>query len=177
MGAAANLKRSDAGFTLVEVLVTLSLIAVISGLMLLVVSQFRVLNTKKEELAAEQQRATIIRHINRTLASAEHIPLLGTAPEDKIYFESSENHIRFVAVVRTGAKSLGLREVEFLLRPSADPNEGFDLIERRKMRRPNQTSTSDRMQELVIAEGIEVVGTREMAGIGKRVLLLGQMER
>jgi prepilin-type N-terminal cleavage/methylation domain-containing protein len=105
-------KRSDAGFTLVEMLVVLSLIGLMSGLMLPLMGQFRYLTAADHKLTQRAALEKTASHIASLLEQSESLPL-EIKPDAPLFFlEASEDSARFLAVAKSGALTSGLFEIE-----------------------------------------------------------------
>jgi prepilin-type N-terminal cleavage/methylation domain-containing protein len=116
--------RSDDGFTLVEVLVVLSVIGLMSGLMLAMMGQFRHLtyaDHRLTDLAALKKTAD---HIAGLLEQAEALPLEITPGAPLVFMAASESGARFLAVAKSGALTSGLLEIEIGL----EEKDGFERV-------------------------------------------------
>lgn len=104
--------RSDAGFTLVEVLVTLSVVGLMSGLMLAMMGQFRHLTDADHRLTDQAALKKTADHIAGLLERAEALPL-EIKPDAPLFFMSAnEKSARFMAVAKSGALTSGLLNIE-----------------------------------------------------------------
>jgi prepilin-type N-terminal cleavage/methylation domain-containing protein len=104
-------QRSDAGFTLVEVLVVLSVIALMSGLMLAMMGQFRHLTAADRQLTRQAALQKSADHIAALLEQAEALPLDVTPNAPVHFMQATESSVRFLAVARGGAFAFGLSEI------------------------------------------------------------------
>lgn len=152
--------EGDAGFTLIEVLVTLALLSVMAALMLLVSSQFRGLVDRQADLAARREVAAIVRHLADEISAARPLPLLGMDGAQRSYMAGGEANLRFAAVVRTGSTSFGLRDVFVTMRL----REPAQLIEVRRLRRMAAIPQSE--TEIVLAEDVEAFSLRYFTAAG-----------
>jgi prepilin-type N-terminal cleavage/methylation domain-containing protein len=104
--------RPDAGFTLVEVLVVLSVIGLMSALMLSMMGQFRHLSDADHRLTDQAAMKKTADHIAGLLERAEALPL-DIKPDVPLFFmEASKSSARFLAVVKSGARTSGLFEIK-----------------------------------------------------------------
>jgi prepilin-type N-terminal cleavage/methylation domain-containing protein len=95
-----QLRGSQDGFTVLEMLTVLSIIGLMSGLILAMVAQFRtiaLLDRSLSERAALQKTAN---HIAYVMEQALFLPLSGEGLENSVYFEGAAQSARFVALAR-----------------------------------------------------------------------------
>jgi len=106
----------EAGFTLVEMLVVLALAAVITTLIAGTIGQFRKIRELDRGLQEQQQLDAVLNLITGDLRAALDLPLHSTDPNRGLRFEGKADAMTFVAVVRTGFETHGLREVRYFTR-------------------------------------------------------------
>jgi prepilin-type N-terminal cleavage/methylation domain-containing protein len=104
--------RSDDGFTLVEVLVALSVIGLMSGLMLAMMGQFRHLAIADHRLTDQAALKKTADHIAGLLERAEALPLEITPDAPLVFMAAQEGSARFLAVAKSGALTSALFEIE-----------------------------------------------------------------
>ncbi len=109
-------KGCEAGFTLVEMLVVLALAAVITTLIATSTGQFRKIRELDRGLQEQQQLDAVLDLITGDLRAALDLPLHSTDPNRGLRFEGKADEMTFVAVVRTGFGTRGLREVRYFTR-------------------------------------------------------------
>lgn len=125
--------RSVDGFTLVEVLVSLVMLGLISGLMLAMMSQFRHLADAGQRLTVQAVLQKTVDHIAGTLERAEALPL-ELAPEGPLFFiKGGTDSARFLAIAKGGALKSGLFEIEISIEEKAGTKR---LVETISPRRP-----------------------------------------
>jgi prepilin-type N-terminal cleavage/methylation domain-containing protein len=107
--------RPDDGFTLVEVLVALSVIALMSGLMLAMMGQFRHLTYADHRLTDQTALKKTANHIAGLLERAEALPLEITPGAPLVFMAAQEGGARFLAVAKSGALTSGLLQIEINL--------------------------------------------------------------
>lgn len=107
--------KSDDGFSLVEVLVVLSLIGLISGMMLMMMGQFRQILAADRSLSERAVMQKTTDHIARLIEAAETLPLATEAGAQAHFLKADGRSIQFLAVARQGAFTSGLMEIRFLL--------------------------------------------------------------
>jgi prepilin-type N-terminal cleavage/methylation domain-containing protein len=105
-------KRSDAGFTLVEMLAVLSLIGLMSGLMLPLMGQFRNLAAADQKLDLQAALKKTANHVAGLLEQAAALPLDVKPGAPLFFLEAKEGSARFLAVAKSGAETSGLFEIE-----------------------------------------------------------------
>ncbi len=102
--------EAEQGFTLVEMLAVLSIIGLMSGLMLVMMGQFRGLISIDRSISEQAALQKTANHIAQLLEQAEALPLAigkeGVAPS----IESTGTSIRFSAVSRHRDSKSGLGE-------------------------------------------------------------------
>jgi prepilin-type N-terminal cleavage/methylation domain-containing protein len=104
--------RSDDGYTLVEVLVALSVIGLMSGLMLAMMGQFRHLAIADHRLTDQAALKKTADHIAGLLERAEALPLEITPDAPLVFMAAQEGSARFLAVAKSGALTSALFEIE-----------------------------------------------------------------
>ena len=109
-------KRFEAGFTLVEMLVVLSLIGLMSGLMLALMGQFRNLAAADQRLTQQAALKKTANHIAGLFEQAAALPLEIGPDAPLSYLELTEGSARFLAVAKGGALTSGLFEIEISLK-------------------------------------------------------------
>lgn len=113
-------RRNADGFTLIETLVVLALVATMTGLMAISISQVgKIRETQKQELE-EMRLLDSLRVMKTDLGNAISIPLISTENADRAVLLGSAGEIVFVAYVAVGFRSWGLREVRYLLKVNKD---------------------------------------------------------
>lgn len=108
----SDLSRTDAGFTLVEVLVVLAVIGLMSGLMLAMMGQFRHLTEADHRLTDQAALKKTVDHIADLLEQAEALPLTVELDAPLFFIEANESSARLLAVAKSGAFTSGLVEIE-----------------------------------------------------------------
>jgi prepilin-type N-terminal cleavage/methylation domain-containing protein len=138
--------RSDAGFTLVEVLVVLSVIGLMSALMLAMMGQFRRLTDAGHRLTDQAALKKTADHIAGLLERAEALPL-DIKPDAPLFFlEAAESSARFLAVAKSGALTSGLFEIKIGL----EKKDGIErLIETISPRRASENGAGKVTFELL----------------------------
>jgi prepilin-type N-terminal cleavage/methylation domain-containing protein len=129
----ASPSRSDEGFTIVEVLIVLSVIGLMSGLMLAMMSQFRHLTEVDYRLTTHAALTKTVNHIAGLLERAEKLPL-EIKPDAPLFFlKAGENSVRFLAVARSGALTSGFFEISISLEERNGIKRLIETISLRRM--------------------------------------------
>jgi prepilin-type N-terminal cleavage/methylation domain-containing protein len=141
--------RSDAGFTLVEVLVVLSVIGLMSGLMLAMMGQFRHLTGADHRLTHQAALQKTANHIASLFEQAESLPL-EIKPDAPLFFlESKDGSARFLAVSKSGAMTSGLFEIKISLEGQDGSNRLVESISQRRAQDDENGTTSFDLLESV----------------------------
>lgn len=134
----AALRRD--GFTLVEMLVTLCVTALLSGLMMTAVSQLRPMHNIAEVNDAEMELEAAGAYLQALLGQARRLAPIKDDPAKKVVFSGDATRFNLVAVAMVGNQRSSLRDVEIAARQSGD---GFELVQRNIPRRLPAAPQSD----------------------------------
>lgn len=148
------LNQRNEGFTLVETLVALSLLAMMSGLFLLMIGQFRILKETQDELTAQAELNAALEHVSSAISAARPLIITGQSDGNVRYLRGGKDFVQFVGVVRTGSTQMGLREVKFYIERSDGVN-GYLLMEEQTLRRPFANETDGLAQRFVVLENVD----------------------
>lgn len=145
----------EAGFSLVEVLVTLVLVSILAGLMLTSLSQFSRLREREDRLSKEAEFDRVADHIVQLIEQAQDLPIsLGTGDERAVFIGSPTSS-EFVAIARVGTRERALRKVIVYL--ASDKGETYlkqDIV----LRRREQEDRS--FQTFILSDEIEKIAFR-----------------
>ncbi|MBA8882029.1 prepilin-type N-terminal cleavage/methylation domain-containing protein [Phyllobacterium myrsinacearum] len=133
----SNGDAGEAGFTLVEMLVTLALIALLATVMIGAIVQMRSMSAISQRNDANTEFEALGNYLDKLIANAKPLPLIENNQEHLLVFEGAPDHIRFVAVIRIGSDQLGLRDVELAMRKNGNT---FDLVQSSSPRRLSSSS-------------------------------------
>lgn len=142
--------RSDSGFTLVEVLVVLSVIGLMSGLMLAMMGQFQHLTGADHRLTLQHALKRTADHIASLLERAEALPLDVNPGAPLFFLEAGEHSVRLLAVTKSGAQTSGLFEIEIGLENKNGITRVLEIISSR--RTPKSTADTTTFELLERAE-------------------------
>ncbi|EUB98366.1 General secretion pathway protein J [Rhizobium sp. CF080] len=120
------------GFTLVEMLVTLCITALLSGLMMASIGQLRPMHNITRVNDAEMELEAASAYLQALLGQARRLAPIKDDPAKKAVFSGDATRFNLVAVAMVGNHRSSLRDVEIAVRQSAD---GFELIQRNVPRR------------------------------------------
>jgi len=140
----ASPDRPDDGFTLLELLVALALTAVIGTTMAIAITQLRPMRAFEERLDEQQIVSTLVDVIARDLKSAQRLPLVEAGGSSSTLLKGEPQKVTFTAVVQTGYRRRGLREVIYELVKEGDGRTR--LLRTIRMRRFAQQQDADRGQ-------------------------------
>lgn len=141
----------EEGFTLVEMLVTLCLTALLSTLMLGAIVQLRPMLLAYEKNNAEIELDALGNYLQDVISSARLLALMSDDPSQKIMFEGSETGFRFVSVVKVGSDRSALRDVLIEVRGSG---RNVELVQQNRLRR---LDLANRDQQFVVATKLKRV--------------------
>lgn len=108
-------EEHDAGFTLVEVLVTLALVATLSVVMVGMITQLRSIMTARERSDAVIEAEALAGFVEQVIRDARALPLTQNNPQRRLVMSGSSDTIAFVAASRVGSTAYGLRDVHIFL--------------------------------------------------------------
>ncbi|KSV75912.1 hypothetical protein N185_15820 [Sinorhizobium sp. GW3] len=107
--------RRDAGFTLLEVLVALSVIAMLSLITASLMSQLHSLETARRKNDTILEIETLAGFIEQSVRNARPLPLTRDNPQQRLLMRGDAQSISFVAVTRVGGTGNSLRELRVFL--------------------------------------------------------------
>ena len=105
----------NAGFTLMELLVALALMATIGTTMAVAVAQLRPMRAFEQRIDDQRIVDTLAEVIARDIQPALRLPLLDERGSSSMLLEGQRQKVVFTAVVPTGYRRWGLREVTYEL--------------------------------------------------------------
>lgn len=105
----------EAGFTLVEVLVVLSIVALMSSLMLAMMGQFHGLVLVERTLSKQATLQKVADYVAGLLEHAEATPLVNGPDVPVQFVDGTSDSVNFLSATRTGAHSVGLAEIHIEL--------------------------------------------------------------
>lgn len=103
--------RPEDGFTLVEVLVVIGLLAGLSITMLGMISQLRPLLAVRDKNDAVIEVEALASYVASVISASRAIPVVQADPQQRLMMSGASDTIMFVSVVPIGSASSGLRDV------------------------------------------------------------------
>lgn len=108
-----------AGFTLVELLVVLALVAALTSLMTVSLGQIAKIRSIDQQVQLQSTADTIADLIANDIRGALNVPLVGPQTVEGLTMSGTPDAVTFTAIVRTGFNARGLRETRYLVREVA----------------------------------------------------------
>ncbi len=139
------------GFTLPEMLVTLCITALLSGLMIASIGQLRPMQNIAEVNDAEMEIEAASTYLQALLGQARRLAPITDDPAKKVVFSGDAQSFKLVAVTMVGNQRSSLRDVEIVARQSGS---GLDLIQRNV---PRRLFTAPRGEEFTIVPALKSV--------------------
>lgn len=106
---------SEDGFTLVEMLVALAVLAVMGGLMAGFLTQLSSVNRFEAEIAKQTELDAAAGYLQRVFRTIKPVKLLDAEPNTNPLFEGKSSSVRAALITRQGIYSLGLRDVNIYI--------------------------------------------------------------
>lgn len=104
-----------AGFSLIDMLVALVVLAVISGLMAAFFGQLRTINRIRADVAARTELDALTAYLEGSIGGALPRPFVEGSAERRFSFEGTATRLRFVTIARKGVFAFALRETDIAL--------------------------------------------------------------
>lgn len=148
---------AEAGFSLVDMLVALTLLAIMSGLMASFTGQFRTIGRMNDDVAAKAEIEALADYLGRAVGTALPLSLLRSDPMRRSPFEGDSSHLRFVTTARQGIETVSLRETEISLQGEGDRRT---LVQRFTPRRRDAEVRDAAAMRVELARGINSLRLR-----------------
>lgn len=126
------------GFALVELLVSLALIATMAALMTLFFGQLRGFGVAAERLVEAREAQVVSDYVEAILARAMPLALMSDDPAERRYLVGTSSSLRFSAIARTGYKRRSLREVDIRTTDARGGPAVEQVLRPRRFGRPAQ---------------------------------------
>jgi len=123
--------EADAGFTLIEVLVTLSLLALMAVLTTTFLSQLGIFNNRQNGRTFQQEADAAARYIERTLENALALPIDVNDNSSRVFFHGESKRVTFVTQSRSGISEAATRTVQIGATASSGATLRQTIIQRR----------------------------------------------
>ncbi len=114
--------RRNEGFLLLEMLVALSVVAVMGALMSGFLGQLGTINRLETEIVSQTEIDAAAAYLKRTLENARPVRRLDAEPDENPFLVGSETSIQFAAVARKGLHSVSLRDFHIFVATSDGSN-------------------------------------------------------
>jgi general secretion pathway protein J len=124
--------NAEAGFTLIEVLVSLALVSLLTLIMVGSIGQMRSISAISKSNDADVELQAFANYLAQLIAGAKPLALIGDNPDRRIVFTGNAEQLRFSSIVRVGSNQLALRDVEIR---TASTNGKLALVEINHARR------------------------------------------
>lgn len=135
------------GFVLIEVLVALSVVAVMAAMMAGVFGQLNSVARLREQVTVRAELEGALSHLARTLSGAKLAKLPDSDDEKVKMFEGRATQMRFAAVTRQGFYSLALRDIDIHIdNQAAAPR----LVQSMTMRRSEDAAEATRSTIIIL---------------------------
>lgn len=123
----------DGGFVLIEILVALSVVALMGALMAGVLGHLRAAGNVKEQVLARVELSAAVGHLQRTLSGARKVALDRDEGDGGV-LRGEAGRMRFVAATRQGFHSLAFRDVGIFVERAGGASR---LVQTQALRRPD----------------------------------------
>lgn len=131
--------RTNDGFSLIEVLVTLALVSIISVLLIASFGQLRSIVFLTSQSDAELELAALTNYLGSTLERVRSLPLLSEERARGASLTGKLGTVKFVGIDRIGSEDFALREIHFLTRRGRAGN--LELIQASYPRRASAANS------------------------------------
>ncbi len=140
-------QAANQGFVLIEILVALSVVAVMAGLMAGVFGQLRSVANLREQVTARAELTGAASHLERTFAAARKAPLPGQEEDGRKMLDGKPTEVRFAAVTRQGFYSLALRDIRIYIDRETGPAR---LVQTLTLRRPGEPDEESKVNVVIL---------------------------
>ncbi len=139
-----------AGFTLIEVLVILMLLATMSVMSLTFLNQLSGFHGRNADIPYREEVENAVRHLERTLERALPLPLDVSDRQSRMFFLGGPQDMSFVTQSRVGLTEAVVRTTRIGL--NADENDA--LVQSMILRRPEPGRRTDISEDYEILRGV-----------------------
>ncbi len=108
---------SSDGFTLLEILVTLSIVALITGMTTAFLGQLRKVSQIHHDHETQQQLDQTARYLERSIEAAMALPLDISQNQNRVFFAGNPTQLSFLAGSRIGISEAALRTRQIRFSP------------------------------------------------------------
>jgi prepilin-type N-terminal cleavage/methylation domain-containing protein len=142
----------EAGFTLVEVLVTLVLVGLLVSMISGALGQLAKLSSISKRNDASVELSTLSSYLVRSISNAQTLPLMAGSASRRILLAGTNNSVRFVALAKLGVRHQGIRDVSIFVERDGEQKRLVQMTMPRRFE--NELGAQERT---VLAENIEAV--------------------
>lgn len=135
------------GFVLIELLVALSVVAVMAAMMAGVFTQMRSVARLREQVIVKAELEGALSHLERTLAAAKPAKLPDNKEEENRMFDGRAAQMRFAAVTRQGFYSLAFRDIDIHIDTQGPAPR---LVQTMSLRRPPEVAEETKSTIIIL---------------------------
>ena len=147
----ARQRRTDSGFTLPEILVSLTILALIAGMTAVFLGQLKQAARIHAEWDAQYELDSVVRYVERALESTLALPIDIQENNSRLFFRGTSSKLEFVNASRIGIQEAALRTNSIGL-------DSGKIVQRIKIRRFSRaSSSSDEALKVTILDGVSDV--------------------
>ncbi|MDA4848835.1 type II secretion system protein GspJ [Hoeflea poritis] len=144
-----------AGFSLAEILVVLSILALITGMTTVFLGQLRKASQIHSEREMQYDLDSVSRYLERTIESALALPLDISENKDRAFFRGSHTVIEFVSTSRVGIQEAAMRTKRIEMAENGDANDLVQTLSTRRFH--GSTSTGDEPVSATILDDVKEI--------------------
>lgn len=133
---------AQAGFSLIDMLVALTLLAVMSGLMTVFLGQVRTIGRLQQDTQALNELDALLSYLQQSIGGAMPLALVQSPAERRRYLEGSASKMQFVEIARQGSQSYGLRETEIAVEGTGEAKTLVQSFRPRRLDRDAQATAT-----------------------------------
>ncbi len=139
-----------AGFTLVEILVAMSILAMIGGMVTVFFGQLRKVTELQSVESVQQELDSVTRYLERSLEGALALPVNMNQSRDRFFLSGTSDVVSFVSASRLGVSPASLRTKSIRLIADTEGNTLDMTIKPRRF-----TRTAEKPLTVTLLEGVE----------------------
>ena len=163
VGVNHNNSATDAGFTLLELLVAVALLAAITALLVGAITSARTAIETVERTNSQAAISGVRRFVADALSEARPLQTLTKERKRQPTFLGSTIRLRFVSSSERPGQFAGLYQYELFLQPRSGQSSGSDLVVRQRLWRPlqvAQTGRKNQAQLITLIAGVSNMSLR-----------------
>ncbi len=125
--------RKTQGFLLIEMLIALSVIAIMAGLMSRFLGQLGAISRLEAEITLQSELDAGASYLRKILSDAKPVRLLDAEPDTNPMMEGKSGSIRFATITRQGLHALALRDVHLFVSRGQNGNRLLHTVTPRRI--------------------------------------------